>query len=57
MEEAGADEGIINAHQGRSQPGVLFKHYITNSDRAVKLCRVYVDRMFGDKMKGLKLVR
>lgn len=52
MEEAGADEGIINLHQGRAQTGVLYKNYLRSPDRAVKLCRVYVDAMFGETGSG-----
>ncbi len=48
MEAAGADPGIINLHQGRGQTGVLYKNYVTDMDRAVKLRRAYVDRMFGE---------
>ncbi len=49
MEAAGADPGIINLHQGRGQTGVLYKNYVTDMDRAVKLRRAYVDRMFGEE--------
>ena len=57
MEEAGADESIINLHQGRAQSGVLYKNYLKSPDRAVKLCRPYVDRMFGEKGRRLEIVK
>jgi len=39
----------INLHQGRSQYGVLHKNYLTEPDRAARLCRPYIARMFGEK--------
>lgn len=51
MEEAGASEGIINVHQWRGQSGVLYKNYIKFPNRAVTLCRPYIDIMSGEKRK------
>ena len=55
MEAAGADPSLIDLHQGRGQSGVLYKNYLKYPDRAVALCRPYVDRMFGEKT-GLRVV-
>lgn len=49
MEIAGAPPDIINLHQGRGQHGVLYEHYLTDANRAVRLCRVYLDNMFGEQ--------
>lgn len=49
MEAAGAPPHVINAHQGRTQTGVLFENYLGNADRAVQLCRPYVDRLFPEQ--------
>jgi len=57
MEEIGADEGIINLHQGRAQSGVLYKNYLRSPDRAVRLCRAYVDAMFGETERRLERVK
>jgi integrase len=51
MEEAGASPDMINLHQGRAQTGVLYQHYITDPNRAVRLCRPYIDKMF-DESEG-----
>jgi hypothetical protein len=56
MEEAGADESIINVHQWRGQTGTLYKSYIKFPDRAVKLCRPYINLMFGEKTRLLRAV-
>ncbi len=46
MEQAGAGHDIINVHQGRAQSGILIEHYLTDPDRAVSVCRKFVDAMF-----------
>jgi len=56
MEEAGADESIINVHQWRGQTGTLYKNYIKFPDRAVKLCRPYINLMFGEKTRLVRAV-
>jgi len=38
---------IVYADVGQS--GALFKNYLKYPDRAVALCRVYIDRMFGNR--------
>ena len=48
MEVASAGPDIINLHQGRSQTGVLYANYLTDRGRAVRICRPFIDRMFGD---------
>jgi integrase len=48
MEAAGAPDNIVNLHQGRAQYGVLHEHYLTDSGRAEKLCRPYINSMFGE---------
>lgn len=57
MEVAGAGPELINLHQGRGQVGVLFKNYITDMNRAVTLCRPFIDRMFGERRGGLSVVK
>jgi len=56
MEEAGADESIINVHQWRGQTGTLYKNYIKFPDRAVKLCRPYINLMFGEKTRLVRAI-
>ena len=56
MEETGADESIINVHQWRGQTGTLYKNYIKFPDRAVKLCRPYINLMFGEKTRLVRAV-
>jgi hypothetical protein len=56
MEEAGAGEDIINLHQWRGQSGTLYKNYIKFPDRAVKLCRPYINVMFGEKTRLVRAV-
>jgi len=46
MEEAGADESIINVHQWCGQTGTLYKNYIKFPDRAVKPRRPYDDLIY-----------
>jgi hypothetical protein len=71
MEETGADESIINIHQWRGgghdrnwpfnsgscpRKKTLYKNYIKFPDRAVKLCRPYINLMFGDKTRLVRAV-
>jgi len=56
MEMAGASSDIINLQQGRSQHGVLYEHYLTDPGRAVRICRPYINKMFGERA-GLTLVK
>lgn len=51
MEEAGAGESEINAHQWRNQSGVLYRNYLKFPNRAVNLCRPIIDKMFGEGKK------
>jgi integrase len=51
MELAGAAPDIINLHQGRGQSGVIFQHYLTDPNRAVRVCRQYITSMFSEKAK------
>ena len=55
MENAGAAPEIINLMQGRGQHGVLFEHYLTDPNRAARLCRPYVDKMFGERGKMVRV--
>jgi len=48
MEAAGASRDMINLYQGRAQNGVLYEHYLTDPDRAVRLCRKYINMMSGE---------
>jgi integrase len=48
MEMAGASLDAINLHQGRSQYGVLCDHYLTDTGRAVRVCRPFITSMFGE---------
>ena len=55
LEQVGASEEIINVHQWRGQSGTLYKNYIKYPNRAVTLCRPYIDRMFSESA-GLRVV-
>jgi hypothetical protein len=57
LEEIGCPEEIINLAQWRGQSGTLYKNYIKYPDRAVKLCRPFIDRMFGEDRAGRRVVR
>ena len=46
MEQAGANHDTINLHQGRRQSGVLVECYLTDTERAVTVCRPFIDTMF-----------
>ncbi len=48
MEQAGAGHDTINLHQGRAQSGVLIENYLTDPDRAVNVCRKFIDAMFSE---------
>lgn len=56
MESVGASDSIINLHQGRSQHGVLHTNYLTDPNRAVRLCRPFISLMF-DKPPALSVVK
>jgi len=51
MEAVEAPPDVINLHQGRGQRGVLYKNYLTDPSRPVRLCRPYINAMFGEKIK------
>lgn len=48
MESVGTSPDLINLHQGRAQTGVLFQNYLTDPGRAARLCRSYINAMFGE---------
>ena len=48
LEEVGTSPDLINLHQGRAQTGVLYQHYIRDPNRAVRLCRPYIQKMFNE---------
>ena len=42
------DVGLGPVWKRRAQSGVLIENYLTDPDRAVNICRKYVDVMYGE---------